>query len=119
MATASWLLLAICGFLVMAAGCIAASALKLLQRIEAYVPPQGASRMYLARRRGDPMPATLLPQQVQATLRQGAVLFFFFSENCEVCRGLLPTLPGLVRSYRHVRFVLCSRSPLNGSYPPN
>ncbi len=110
MSGSAWLLVGFHALLTVIAGCMVGSALKLLQRIEVYISPAGASRVGFVRKLGESFPWELLPKELRGELVRGTVLFLFFSENCSVCMRLLPCLPGLVRSYRHVCFVICSRT---------
>jgi hypothetical protein len=107
----------IAALLTVVAGWTVISALKLVRRVESYVPPSGASRVPNTRKRGDLFPWRLLPREVRTQVFRDTVVFLFLSEGCPICTDLLPSLGAFVRGYSRLRFVVCSASPLSTTMP--
>jgi hypothetical protein len=103
---------AIAAALALGAGSLVISGLKLLRRIEAYLPPAGASRVPLHIKHGELFPWREVPREVRGQILEQTAVFLFIGEGCPVCDDLLPSLPAFVRGYRDVRFVLCTNRPV-------
>src|SRR5690349_13014587 len=119
MSSSPWSSLWLHALLSLIASVITVKGLRLLQRMEAFIRPVGASRINIGLRRGDYFPWELLSQPDLIDRQHAAILFLVLGEDCGACRRLIPVLPGYVRDYSNVKFVIYSKTPITTFTVPN